>query len=85
MNALRLHWTGNGWILDVPVALSAPATARAVAWSLARQIDRWRSLPPGEKREELSRAIAELRRGNLTQRIVGMRGDGKGDIIAYGY
>jgi hypothetical protein len=86
MNALRLHWDADrGWILDVPVALSAPALERAVAWCLPKQIDRWRSLPSGAKRDELGHAIELLRRGRVTQRIVGMRGDGKGDIIAYGY
>ncbi len=83
--AMRLHWdAAEGWVVDVPAALSRPMLDRLVAWALPRQRDRWRSLPTGDKRDELGRAIGLLEQGGVRQRIVGERGNGKGDIVIYG-
>jgi hypothetical protein len=81
---LRLHWDAEtGWVIDTPTGLSQPQIDRIVAWSLPKQIDRWRSLPPSEKKVELESAIDLLRAGRVSQRIVGERGDGKGDVVAF--
>jgi hypothetical protein len=71
----------EGWILDVPVYLPETALPGVMRWALPRQVDRWRSLPPGDRKDELGGAIALLKAGKITQKIVGARGDGKGDIV----
>lgn len=83
MRGIRLHWDAeNGWLLDVPFMLSRPQLAHILDWSLPRQVDRLRSLPPNtDKHRELKAAIELLRQGKVTQNIVGARGDGKGDIV----
>lgn len=71
---VRLRWVGDGWWLDVPTALSADQIRRIAAWALPRQVDRWRSLPPGEKKDECRRTIDALKSGLIQQRIVNMDG-----------
>lgn len=74
---LRLHWDATwGWILDVPVTLSHEQIVRVVTWALPHQIDRWRSLPHGEKREELGKALDRLKRGEIHQRLIDADRDG---------
>lgn len=68
---LRLHWDAElGWLLDVPVALRADQLGRIAAWALPRQVDRYRALPPGDRKDELGRAIALLRQGTIRQRLL---------------
>jgi hypothetical protein len=84
MRALRLHWSAeDGWMVDVPATLSAPALKRVIAWALPRQVDRYRTLTPGPKRDELKGALERLRAGIVEQRVVGDRGDGKGDMLLF--
>lgn len=84
MNNLRLHWDAQeGWLLDVPTALSKPALQRVVEWSIPKQVARFQSLPPGDKKDDLKRAIESLREGKVRQRLVGTRGDGKGDLVMF--
>ncbi len=81
---VRLHWDSErGWIVDVPVAVSSAQLAQIAAWAVPRQIDRWRTLPAGDRKTELERAIKLLQAGKISQRVVGERGDGKGDILAF--
>jgi len=84
MNNLRLHWDAQeGWLLDVPAALSKPALQRVVEWSIPRQVARFQGLPPGDKKNDLKRAIELLQQGQVRQRLVGARGDGKGDLVMF--
>lgn len=81
MRNLRLHWDAEqGWMLDVPAMLSAPALQRVIDYALPHQVDRYRSLPPGAKKDELKGAIEALIVGKIKQLLVGPRGDGKGDL-----
>lgn len=81
---LRLHWDAQqGWILDVPWLLPAAAVRNAAGLAVKKQIDRWRSLPLGEKKDELKEAIEKLQRGEVQQRVVGPKGDGKGDLLLF--
>lgn len=81
---LRLHWDDTaGWILDVPWMMPLDFVKRTIEYALPRQIDRWRSLPPGDKKDALKSNIELLQQGKVTQKIVGARGDGKGDIIIH--
>lgn len=84
MRNLRLHWDAKqGWLLDVPFALPAHSLKQVVSWALPRQVSRLRSLPPGEKKDELTRALKLLQAGEVQQNVVGDRGDGKGDLLLF--
>jgi hypothetical protein len=75
--ALRLHWDAEtGWVLDVPVALTATQVARVAAWALPRQIARYRGLPPGDRKDQLGHAIELLRQGRVAQRLIDHDRDG---------
>lgn len=81
---IRLHWDAEaGWVLDVPWNLPEDFVQRTARYAVPKQIDRWRSLPLGEKKTELEAAIKLLQAGKITQNIVGARGDGKGDILIH--
>lgn len=74
---VRLHWDAViGWIVDVPVTLSPQQLARIAQWALPKQRDRYCSLPPGVRRDELARAITLLERGEIRQRLIDHDGDG---------
>jgi len=84
MRPFRLHWDAvEGWLLDVPVAQPPHIIQRVIDWSVPKQVDRLRALPPGEKKEELTKAIQLLQAGQLKQRLVGFCGDGKGDLVMF--
>lgn len=86
MRDLNLWYSGDpevGWYLDVPFALPRSALQRAVEYVLPKQIDRWRSLPHGDMRDDLAKGIRALQAGKIEQRVVGARGDGSGDIVAF--
>ncbi|HEV8642073.1 MAG TPA: hypothetical protein VGV13_13315 [Methylomirabilota bacterium] len=73
----RLHWDAeHGWLLDVPVTLGREQLRRIAAWALPKQIDRYRSLPPGDRKDDLGRAIERLGRSEIRQRLVDHDGDG---------
>jgi hypothetical protein len=81
---IRLHWDAEtGWILDVPFLLPKQALKNAVDHAIPKQIDRWRSLPMGPKKDELSMAIKKLQQYQIQQNLVGPRGDGKGDLVLF--
>ncbi len=68
---LRLHWDAvEGWRLDAQTAMSPQEVARMVAWALPKQIDRWKTLPAGPRRDELAAAIVKLRSGDVRVMIV---------------
>jgi hypothetical protein len=74
---LRLHWDAEiGWVVDVPFCLPEATISRVVAISLPKQLDRLRSLPPGDRKAELARAIKLLQAGKVEQRLVDANGDG---------
>jgi len=71
MKHYRLHWDAViGWIVDVDVALDACQLKKICDWAIPRQIDRWRSLPLGEKKTELEVAIKKLQAYKIQQRVV---------------
>jgi hypothetical protein len=81
---IRLHWDAEkGWLLDVPWGVSESMLRRVAEYAVPRQIDRWKSLPPGDKKEDLKLAIQKLQRFEIKQNIVGPRGDGLGDLVLF--
>ena len=81
---MRLHWDADkGWILDVPMALPDSALRKAVDWALPHQKQRLMGLPLGPKRDELTAAIKQLSEYKVNQRVIGARGDTKGDQVFF--
>lgn len=81
---VRLHWDDkNGWILDVPWVLPDDFLRKVVSYSIPKQVDRWRSLPTGEKRDDLGLAIQSLKRLEIRQNVVGSQGNGTGDLLIF--
>lgn len=77
MGGLRLHWDATqGWILDVPVALTEEQLHRVAKWAFEIQVQRWRSLMPGERKEEAARSLKALEQGKISQRLVDADNDG---------
>lgn len=71
----RLYWDKEiGWILEVPTTLSQAQLDGAASWALKRQIDRYRSLPPGERKEQCKQAIEDLQAGKIQQRPCSLDG-----------
>lgn len=63
---LRLHWDAErGWLLDAQCTLAPAELQRIIEWALPRQIERLKSLPAGDKRTELEKAIVDLRAGKV--------------------
>ncbi|APU88901.1 hypothetical protein Rctr197k_085 [Virus Rctr197k] len=50
----------HGWTVFAPVALSMDQLERIAKWAEVRQVDRFRSLPHGELREECKRTVEDL-------------------------
>lgn len=74
---LRLHWDANeGWILDVPFPLTRKMLEHVAKWAFKVQLDRWRALPHGDRRDELGRALHLLKEGKIKQRIIDDDNDG---------
>lgn len=75
MRNYRLHWDAlNGWVVDVDVLLSGIQIDRLCEWAIPRQVIRYRSLPQGDKKEELGRAIELLKKRQVRQRLIEKQG-----------
>lgn len=73
----RLHWNAElGWLLDVPTTISAQQLWRVAKWALPRQVERYHALPPGDRKDELRRALDLLKAGKIRQQLVDHDGDG---------
>lgn len=72
MEPLRLHWEGKdkGWILDTVLALDPHHVKYVIEKTLPIQIERWRSLPPGDMKDDLEFAIKELQKGKVNQWVI---------------
>jgi len=74
----RVHWDAeHGWLIDVRVtgiSLTAMQIDHIRQWAHARQTDRWRSLPPGDRKDECRRTIDDLEHGRIRQVITNPEG-----------
>jgi len=73
MQQPRMWWAGpeTGWMIDVETALTAKEVHRAVDYTLKVQMDRYITIPPGDKKMECHLTILALRAGKVTQNIIG--------------
>lgn len=82
--AYPVRWIPDaGWVLEVPAAVGARELEAAKTYALAQWKRYYGSMQRGDKKDELKRLIEVLQRDGLQQRVVGARGDGKGDIELY--
>lgn len=67
MKDLRTKWLGDaeGWVVFAPVALTVGQLRRVATLVEPMQVDRYRSLPPGERKDECKRSIEALRAGRV--------------------
>ncbi len=57
----RLHYDAStGWVVDTDVLLPRSAMARLLAWAVPKQQDRVLAMPPGDRREQATAAVAIL-------------------------
>lgn len=77
MEPLKLHWEGRqiGWVLDTITLLSDHHIKYVIEKTVPIQKQRWRSLRPGDEKNELEYAIKLLEAGKIQQWIIPM-GDG---------
>lgn len=71
--------TGVGWVVEVPYAIHDRHLQELAKRALAIQEDRLLSLK-GDERRWAELVIDELRKGKISQRVVGREGNSKGDI-----
>jgi len=63
------------WFLDVEEALPASAVRAATSYCLKISEDRWRGLPPGDRKDLATKGLAALRAGRVTVRVCKRGGD----------
>lgn len=63
------------WYLDTDESLPAHALRSAVDYCLRINEDRWRSTPPGDRKELFARGLNALKMGRVSVRIAKKRGD----------
>lgn len=73
---LRLYWDGKDWILEVPFPLSKRQLWAVANYAFKFQLDRYRALPHGDRKEELGRALDLLKNCKIKQKLIDHDNDG---------
>lgn len=68
----RMHWRGDGWVVDTEFGLSAASMQSIRDYTLRVQQQRFTSLPPGSVKDECGRTIKALQEGRISQNIAGV-------------
>jgi len=67
---LRVYYNAEfGWCIDVPTPVSAAMIRAAAEWSYKMNLDKWRSMRPGDQKDRLGAALPSLREGKIRQVI----------------
>lgn len=82
MKTSRLYWRADPgvWFFDVPTGIPQAVAERAAIANVPRLVEKFRTLPPGDRKDDLKRAIEALQAGKVQQRVVGERGNSLGDL-----
>lgn len=82
MKSSRLYWRAEPgvWFLDVPTGLPQSVAVRVAVANVSRLVEKFRTLPPGDRKDDLKLAIEALQAGKVQQRVVGERGNSRGDL-----
>lgn len=85
MRNTRIYWRAEPgvWYFDVQAGLPQSVAVRVASFYVPKLVEKFRTLPPGDKKEDLKRAIEALQSGKVVQRIVGSRGDSRGDLTLF--
>lgn len=85
MKNSRLYWRAEPgvWFFDVPTGIPQAVAERVAIAHVPRLVDKFRTLPPGDRKDDLKRAIEALQAGKVLQRIVGERGNSIGDLTLF--
>jgi hypothetical protein len=71
MNPLRMSYRkGEGWYLDVKEVLPDIALKQACDFAYKINLDRYRGLPLGDKKDELREALNDLKQYKARQRVI---------------
>jgi len=78
----RFYWRADPgvWFFDVPMGLPSSVVRKLAADNVPKLIEKFRTLPPGDRKDDLKKAIEALSSFKIVQRIVGARGNSKGDL-----
>lgn len=74
MNKPRMWWAGDekGWVVDVVHILSDSELKRCVEFTLKVQKDRYKTLFPGDRKDECLKTIVALAEGKVSQNAIGL-------------
>jgi len=70
MKSIRSTWhRGKGWIIETPIALTPAQKQNAIVFMFNTNKDRYLSMSPGDRKDELGDALMDLRKGLVTEQI----------------
>jgi hypothetical protein len=82
-----------GWIADVEESLPIQALQAIAEFTYKVNYDRWLCMAPGDNKDRVGKALTELKKGRIVQRILSKANkevtvfaahEGTGKIISYG-
>lgn len=69
---LRVYFNEKlGWCVDVPAPLSSQMVKAATDWAYKMNLDRWKGMMPGDRKDRLGAALPALRAGRVHQVVKG--------------
>lgn len=69
--ATQVYWTGEVWHVVISHAIDHAMMKNIIEFTRPIQVQRWRSLPPGDLKEDCARSIKALDDKKLVQVFVG--------------
>lgn len=67
----RVYWTGRVWHVQLTHALSSQMVDNIIAYLRPIQLQRWRSLPPGDLKDDCLRSLRALDKRKIVQVFTG--------------
>jgi len=69
--ATRVYWTGTVWHVQIAHAIDPRMAKNIIDFLRPIQVQRWRSLPPGDLKDDCERSIKALDECKIEQVFVG--------------
>jgi hypothetical protein len=67
-----MRWHGDtGWAIDIDKGMTPSEIQRCVDFTLKVQLDRWRGLLPGDRKDECWRTILDLKSNKVSVNVAG--------------
>lgn len=70
MSPVRFVWSAHGLICETPIPLTPGMRKRARSFAIGVFGQRWRNLPPGDRKEAVGRVLKALQDDNFVERPV---------------